>query len=119
MKFLSKLFSRQRGARFEALACHFLECQDYQLITKNFHSYQGEIDLIMAHQRKLAFIEVRYRHSEQYGSPLDSIDLAKQRRIKQCAETFLKRYPTYRAFDYRFDAVVIGPDYLHWLKNAF
>ncbi len=119
MKFPFCLFKRQRGVQFEALARHFLECQGYSLITQNFTGWQGEIDLIMTHGNQLAFIEVRYRESLRFGSPLDSIDYAKQQRIIATAEVFFKRYPSYRSYHYRFDAVLIGPDYLHWLKNAF
>lgn len=107
------------GAKFEALAQHFLECQQYHLIAKNFRCWQGEIDLIMTDKTTLAFIEVRYRQSQCYGSPLASIDQAKQRRIIATATVFLKQNRRYRAYPYRFDAVLIGPDYLQWLKYAF
>lgn len=108
-----------KGAAFERLAQHFLECQGYRCVTQNFCAYHGEIDLIMHKARQLAFVEVRYRRSEAYGTALDSIDQAKQRRITTTAEVFLKRYPHYLAYHYRFDAVVIGPDCLRWYHNAF
>lgn len=119
MVFLKQILARKRGRLFEHLAQQFLTLQGCQVITRNFSSFSGEIDLIMLDKNTLIFVEVRYRHSDAYGSPLDSIDYAKQQRLENTAEFFLKRQAQYRHYPYRFDAVLISHDYLQWLKNIF
>lgn len=114
-----KRFAWTRGAQFETLAQHFLECQGYRLLQRNFFSFWGEIDLIMHNKQGLIFVEVRYRKQANYGSPLDSIDSKKQRRIEHTAELFLKRHRQYRHLTYRFDAITIDEQSLQWYKDAF
>lgn len=114
-----KRFPWTRGAQFETLAQHFLECQGYRLLKRNFFSFWGEIDLIMRNDHVLIFVEVRYRKLADYGSSLDSIDAKKQRRIEHTAELFLKRQPQYRHLSYRFDAIAIDEQSLQWYKDAF
>lgn len=114
-----KRFPWTCGAQFESLAQHFLECQGYRLLRRNFFGFWGEIDLIMRDEHTLIFVEVRYRHQAHYGSPLDSIDFKKQQRIEHTAEHFLKRHRQYRHLAYRFDAVAIDSRSLQWYQDAF
>ena len=114
-----KRFSWTRGAQFESLAQHFLECQGYRLLKRNFLSFGGEIDLIMRNDHTLIFVEVRDRRHNDYGSALDSIDVKKQQRIERTVEHFLKRHCQYRHLAYRIDAIAIDGNSLQWYHNAF
>lgn len=65
------------GSQAEQLALNYLQQQGLTLITQNYHSRRGEIDLIMLDENTLVFVEVRYRKSAAYGSALESVNSQK------------------------------------------
>jgi len=71
----------------------------------------------------LVFIEVRYRASSEFGTPLETITPRKRLRIVRAATVFLQREHRFREQSCRFDAVgITGPDEalaFDWIKNAF
>lgn len=115
--------SYQRGQAAEQLALCYLEQQGLRLIKQNFHSHQGEIDIIMRQGESLVFVEVRQRSRHDYGSALESITPKKQHRIIQTAHYYLQRNPQQKNDPCRFDVVVIEPlsgeEKIQWIKNAF
>jgi len=113
MKHLTTVSGRQAEDR--ALA--YLQSQGLVLITRNFRSRRGEIDLVMRDAATLVFVEVRKRRSQRFGGAAASISATKQARLWRCAEFFLQRYPAAPAC--RFDAVCIGGTNLTWLRHIF
>lgn len=106
------------GAAKEALACQYLEMQGLQLVTRNMRYRCGEIDLIMQDKKTLIFIEVRFRRSLAFGTPAESINYRKQKRLRAAASQYLQRHPTRLAC--RFDVIAItGNNSIEWLQNAF
>lgn len=106
------------GGRKEELALRYLQFRGLSLIARNYRCRQGEIDLVMRDRDCLAFVEVRYRKGEGFGSPAESVTRAKQRRIILAARHYLQRHPT--ALDCRFDVLALtGTKRVDWLKNAF
>ncbi len=114
---------RTQGANAEEQACRFLLQQGLQLIARNYHCRQGEIDLIMQDADNLVFIEVRYRRQSRYGSGLESVNRRKQQRIAHCAAYYLHRHPRAGNLAARFDVVALSPDTeglcIEWIRNAF
>ncbi len=113
--------SRERGNEAEHQALAFLQDQGLQLVERNYSCRQGEIDLIMQEQDSLIFVEVRYRHSSRFGSPLESVDANKQARLLHSAQHYLLKHPRWRSQPCRFDVIGIGRDQgkIEWIKNAF
>lgn len=114
--------TRDKGQQIEQRVATFLHKQGMRLITRNYHCRVGEIDLIMQHHEQLVFVEVRFRRSSRFGSAVESVNYAKQRRIIQTAEHFLLQHKTsYSAC--RFDVVGVSPDGtdydFEWIQNAF
>ncbi len=106
------------GGRKEELALHFLQRRGLHLVVRNYRCRHGEIDLVMRDGDCLAFVEVRYRKGEGFGSPAESVTRTKQQRIILAARYYLQRYPT--ALDCRFDVLALtGAEQVEWLKNAF
>ena len=58
------------GKIWESRAEQFLLSQGLVLITRNFSTRSGEIDLIMRDAQHVAFIEVRYRSSDRFGGAI-------------------------------------------------
>jgi putative endonuclease len=111
--------SRTRiGGAKESLAADFLARHGLQLVARNHRCRLGEIDLVMREGGTLVFVEVRYRGSSRYGTPAETVDGRKQRRLIAAAGHYLQANPS--VLPCRFDVVAIsGQDRIEWIKNAF
>mgnify|MGYP001004313569 CR=1 FL=1 len=88
----------------ELLAADRLRREGYVILERNYRCPSGEIDLIAREENVLVFVEVRTRTSEGFGTPLETIDFGKQRRIREVARHYLReRRPCFQ--DVRFDVV--------------
>ncbi len=99
----------------------YLTQQGLKLVTKNYRSPCGEIDLIMQDGDTLSFIEVRMRNHQNFGSGADSVTQTKQKKIIRTAQHFLQKQK--QDHTCRFDVVSVtkhNSDYQYqWIKNAF
>lgn len=111
------------GRYWEQRAEHFLMQHGLQLITRNFSTPSGEIDLIMRDADSVAFIEVRYRGSTRYGGAIHSVTTAKQRKLKCCAALFVSRHTAWSHYPCRFDVIAYdapnGDVEPIWIRAAF
>ncbi|RCL48293.1 MAG: YraN family protein [Halieaceae bacterium] len=111
------------GRYWEQRAEHFLMQHGLQLITRNFSTPSGEIDLIMRDADSVAFIEVRYRGSTRYGGAIHSVTTAKQRKLKCCAALFISRHTAWSHYPCRFDVIAYdapnGDVEPIWIRAAF
>ncbi len=111
----------RRGNSAEQLACNFLNRQGYSLVTRNYRTRQGEIDLIVENEMMLLIVEVRYRSNPNYGQAAESVDARKQARIIRCAEHYLAQHPPIKQV--RLDVITITPaeptPSINWIKDAF
>jgi putative endonuclease len=107
--------STQKGQAAENAALCYLEQQGLRLVERNFSTRLGEIDLIMWHQQTLVFIEVRQRSNPHFGGAVASICLAKQYKLLNTAQDYLKRLSTLAPC--RFDLLAINGPEIEWIKN--
>lgn len=114
---------RIRGNQAEDDACHYLQMQGLQIVTRNFSCKMGEIDLVMRDGDEIVFVEVRLRNSSYSGSACESVDYFKEQKLIKAATHFLYRNNWLDKVNCRFD--VIGISYaqskaaIEWLKDAF
>ncbi len=107
------------GMAGEAVAAMYLQQKGLTLITKNFKSSFGEIDLIMQDGHTLVFVEVRVRKSKQFGGAGMSITPSKQQKLQRTAEHYLQMHGERQC---RFDAILMQSTNLNaveWLQNIF
>jgi putative endonuclease len=121
---MKKITTTEIGIITEAFAQDFLAEQGLRFLTKNFHSYQGEIDLLMQDQHTLVFVEVKYRKHNSFGGAISAVSYKKQQKIKQCAAFYLQKsglneYNTPCRFDVIALTGHINQLQVTWLKNAF
>jgi len=113
----------QRGRAAEQQAAEYLQAQGLKLLGRNYRTPCGEIDLIMRDATTLVFVEVRYRSSESFCRPEETINTAKQQRLRAAGEHYLQHHPATVAEHCRFDIVTLtgSPDrpVYQWLTNAF
>ena len=107
------------GRKYEEKAAELLEKQGYFILERNYRCKQGEIDLIGKEGEYLCFIEVKYRSGLSYGSPLEAVTKAKQRKISRTALYYLTKEGYPEDTPCRFDVVGISSDRAELIRNAF
>ncbi|HEY8531777.1 MAG TPA: YraN family protein [Limnochorda sp.] len=98
---------RGLGAWGEALAACYLEGLGYRLLARNLRHRLGELDLVALDGDTLVFVEVRTRATVAAGAPEESVDAAKQARLRRLASAFLAREPVFRLSPARIDVIAI------------
>lgn len=76
----------------ERTAAEYLRKKGYHIITTNYRSRFGEIDLIATKDNILAFVEVKTRRSASFASALEQVDIHKQRRLMATAQCYLAAF---------------------------
>ena len=79
----------KKGNIGEEYAARVLNKLGYKILSKNFHSRFGEIDIIAQHLGILKFIEVKARWSTKFGKPEEAITPHKIRNIKKTIDYYL------------------------------
>ncbi len=97
----------------EIIAIKYLQKHWYKILETNFKfSRFWEIDIITSYKNKIIFIEVKYRSSEAYWLPEESITKYKLSKCRRTAEFYLAKNQ-YDFENIRFDAIAI----LKWDKS--
>lgn len=111
------------GAQFEQRALEHLQRSGLALVTRNFRTRYGEIDLVMRDRDMLVFVEVRYRRDMRFGGGAASIGADKRGRLARAAQGFLQANPRYASSPCRFDVVAFDGDAAapacDWQRAAF
>ena len=82
----------------------------------------GELDLVMREGRDLVFVEVRYRKSDRFGTPAETITASKRARLWRTAQYYLLTHPQWAQADCRFDVLAVRPGesglQFEWIRDA-
>ncbi len=116
----------ERGRAIEDRVCEFLRGRGLTIVERNVSLAGAEVDIIAlddtSDEEVYAFVEVRSRSSDERGSPLETVDRNKQRRIIRAATAWLVGRDLWERVSVRFDVVgVLGADdpEIDWVPNAF
>lgn len=109
------------GAWGEARAAAYLGAQGCALAEQNWRCAAGEVDLVVRDGESLAFVEVRTRRGERFGTPEDSITERKLAHMIAVAETYV--YEHGWEGNWRLDVVAVHADAdgaasIKWYKNV-
>ena len=113
------------GAWGEARAAEYLEKKGYRILSRGYQTRFGEIDLIAADAKFLAFVEVKTRKDDDFAEAWESVGARKRARIRRTAEIWLYVYPA--ELQPRFDVIEVyapagvrtkNPEIRHW-EDAF
>lgn len=113
------------GNAAEDFACQYLQQTGLQLVSRNFKTRYGEIDIIMRDLilPQLIFVEVRYRRNSTFGMPAETITVRKKQKLIQVARYYLHCHPPLQHLPCRFDILTatfpLGPLNTIWIQNAF
>lgn len=117
--------ARALGQWGEEQAAQWLTQRGWRILAKNFRCRMGEIDLVAENGTYLAFVEVKLRKDDRFGSACEAVTPAKQRRLRIAAEYYLMGHPT--ELQPRFDVAEVyaaqgihtkQPD-IYYIENAF
>jgi putative endonuclease len=110
------------GMQGQRAAEDFLQGKGWRVLERNFRSKTGEIDLIGQDGAYVVFVEVKYRGQLKYGFPRESVNHAKQLRIKKTAMYYIVKHKL-NDQDFRFDVVEVynedGHHNIEHIENAF
>lgn len=116
---------RKVGNRGEDLAAWYLQGKGLRLLFRNWVCrHVGELDLVMTQGEEIVFVEVKYRTSRSFGSPLDSFDGIKSERLFSTIEEFLLAHPRYQKMIWRLDLLAVresrslGKVFFDWYRGV-
>ncbi len=93
------------GDAGEEQALEYLLSEGFYLVKKNYRYKRNEIDLIVTKKDLLVFVEVKYRSSNNFGTPETSVNDKKIARIQEAAENLI--YDLDWKGNIRFDIISI------------
>ncbi len=91
---VAKNIAQTTGKRGEDLAVNFLLETGYQIVTRNFRTPLGELDIIALKDNQTVLVEVKTRTSPSFGLPEEAITQKKLNKIKRTGEIWLSQHPT-------------------------
>lgn len=96
------------------MAARYVET-GYVVLARNWRCREGELDLVVAapDRRSIVFCEVKTRRSGAFGSPLEAVSSAKQRRLRRLASRWLAVHrpgPVGGRRELRFDVGAVEMD---------
>ncbi|MBN1693264.1 MAG: YraN family protein [Dehalococcoidales bacterium] len=106
----------ETGALGERIACDFLGENGYQILENNYRCPKGEIDIVARQADTLVFVEVRTKKSRRFGSPEESITLAKREKLRTLAQYYRQEHENLPP-DWRIDVVAIEMEKSCWVTR--
>lgn len=109
--------NKKLGKLGEKKAREYLIKNGWKIVEKNYVNPFGEVDIIARKGGVLAFVEVKTRLSDVFGTPSEAVSRARQRKYIQAA----KYYFAGRGIDctVRFDIIEVFRGQLNHIENAF
>ncbi len=97
------------GALGERVAARWFAARGYLVLARRFRSGHRDVDLVVARDGVVAFVEVKARRGPAFGGPLAAVHWRKRRELIRSARVWVARHG--RPGDaYRFDVfgVLVG-----------
>ena len=110
---------RQLGTFYELKAENYLIEKGYKILETNFRNRSGEIDIIAKDGEYFCFIEVKFRTTNDYGHPLEAVNVRKQNQIRKVAMYYLMKNKLSEWTPCRFDVIAFVGEEMTHIENAF
>ena len=115
--------AKQRfGELGERVAARWLRQRGWRVVNRRFRSGHRDIDLVVEREGVVAFVEVKARHGERFGGPIEAVNWKKQMELARSANVWVERHGRTGEV-YRFDVVgvlVLGESVrIRHVPNAF
>lgn len=114
---------RMARARWsEDLVASFYHRDGYEIVARNWRCREGELDIVAVWQvggvKTIVVVEVRARAFNHFGSPLESVTQAKQKKLRRATKKFLtSEVRSYSSV--RFDVASVLGVKIEIVRDAF
>jgi len=109
---------QKRGLAGEEKAIRYLQSRGWDVVAHRFRAGRVELDIVARRGALVAFVEVKVRRGEGFGSPLEAVTGAKRREMVKAARVWVDRCG--RPSDiYRFDCIALTGNTLEHVADAF
>lgn len=92
------------GLQGERIAARWLRRDGWTFVAHRFRSGHRDLDLIMRRGDEIAFVEVKARRGEGFGSPVEAVHWRKRRELVRSAQVWVDRHRA-TGLIYRFHVV--------------
>ncbi|HLY57427.1 MAG TPA: YraN family protein [Stellaceae bacterium] len=99
--------AERHGRQAERLAALLLRLKGYRILARHWKSPMGELDIVAARGRTVAFVEVKARAAAAEAA--ESLGARQRRRIGRAASLFIAAHPALAGHDLRFDLMLVLP----------
>lgn len=110
------------GKQGETAAAKYLKQNGYKILERNYRKTYGEIDIIAQKGENIAFVEVKTRKSDAYGTPAEFVTAGKQKKIIKAAYTYIQEHNLDAEFTFDIVEVYLNGrkiKAMNHIKNAF
>ena len=117
--------ARLLGQWGEEQVAEKLRRDGWTVVARNFRCRMGELDLVAENKAYLAFVEVKLRKDDRFGSACEAVTLSKQRKLRAAAQYYMMSHPAKRQprFDvaevYAPQGVLTEEPAIYYIENAF
>ncbi len=87
---LKRVSTKAKGTKGENLAARFLKKRGFKIITQNYRTPFGELDIVAEDNGRLVFVEVRTLRAEARHSPEETVNFKKQQKISRLALAYIQ-----------------------------
>lgn len=113
---------QQLGLLGERIAARWMRRQGWSIVAHRFRTGHRDLDLIVRRGSEIAFVEVKARRGDGFGTPVDAVHWRKRRELERSARVWVDRYGE-DVLTYRFDVIgvlVCGQNVrIRHVENAF
>ena len=108
------------GDKGEKKVANLYRLKGYKIISRNFSSRYGELDIVAQKGDTVVIVEVKTRRNNVYADAKDFVDYHKQKRIKTTTDLFLQQYNLTEKY-IRFDVAEVYTEnnIINIIENAF
>lgn len=106
-----KVYLTEREAR------RYLETRGHTILSQDYRTDYGEIDIISTQNKNIYFIEVKEWNTISPEFLVDSITQKKRERALSAAISFMKEYPEFEDFIKNFDIIFVKNKNITYYSN--
>ena len=93
------------GKTGETAAVKYLKGKGYKILDRNYRKTYGELDIVAQKGENIAFVEVKTRKSDNFGTPAEFVTLKKQKKLIKAAYAYIQEHNLVAEFT--FDIVEV------------
>ena len=99
-----------KGKEAEAWAAIYFDESGYVILHQNWRYRHWEVDIIAHKGKMLHFIEVKFRSSNAFGYPEESVDAKKIRHLIDASAEYLYKYPHWQRIQFDILSITLNKE---------